>query len=309
MPAAPPQFPFYAADFVEGTLGYTTEERGAYLMLLIYQWSVDGVPGDDPRALAAIVGLSSRKVARIWSKLRAKFVRDPEGLYRNRRLEAERAKQLAFSALQSQKGIEGARKRWNTDGRGYSRGNGRGNGRNMAYQVRTSVQQATLLLPSTPNDLVREREVPAASRGDFHNAEKTNGPEPGRVAAALRDLPRRGAGGDLVGGLERANSRPADRAQLPTAASGATRPSDERPLVLAAADAPEPAVAAADAARPDDHPVDAPARVDDDARVGPCDEDRARLRMLKAHLGSTPARLLARAGARGRSRHPSGRRG
>src|SRR5262245_50510748 len=151
MAAAPPQFPFYVADFLLGTMNFSLELKGAYLTCLLYQWGNDGVPGDDLKALAAVLGVHHHKASVLWGGIRTKFRRGNEGLYRNARLEAERAKQLAFSALQSTKGLAGARKRWaGSDGRGYSRGNGP----DMAYQVRTSVQQSPSDPRSDPNTCV-----------------------------------------------------------------------------------------------------------------------------------------------------------
>src|SRR6187399_1091968 len=109
MAYAPPAFPLYASDFIMGTLAFTNEETGAYLRCLLYQWQCDGVPADDLRALSKIVSDSREKTKKIWRRIGTKFVRDRDGLYRNRRLEVERRNQLAFSGLQAEKGKKGGR--------------------------------------------------------------------------------------------------------------------------------------------------------------------------------------------------------
>ena len=38
-----PAFPFYAQDFLVGTMHMTFEETGAYIKLLAYQWTNKGI--------------------------------------------------------------------------------------------------------------------------------------------------------------------------------------------------------------------------------------------------------------------------
>jgi uncharacterized protein YdaU (DUF1376 family) len=107
-----PAFQFYAADFLMGTLQMTLELRGAYLTLLIHQWDAGSVPGDDLRAMGAILGVPPRHASLLWSTLGHKFTRGSDGLWRNPRLEQERAKQAAHRLGQSLKGQASAAKRW-----------------------------------------------------------------------------------------------------------------------------------------------------------------------------------------------------
>jgi uncharacterized protein YdaU (DUF1376 family) len=111
-----PAFQFYAADFLMGTLQMTLEARGAYVTLLIHQWDAGFVPGDDLRALGAILGVPPRHASLLWTTLGHKFTRGTDGRWRNARLELVRAEQAAYRAGQSQKGKASAAKRWTNCG-------------------------------------------------------------------------------------------------------------------------------------------------------------------------------------------------
>lgn len=55
----------YVADYLGDTRHLTTEQHGAYLLLLMTMWRSDGVLSDEPAKLARIAGLT---VAR-WKKI------------------------------------------------------------------------------------------------------------------------------------------------------------------------------------------------------------------------------------------------
>ncbi|MEI6195280.1 MAG: DUF1376 domain-containing protein [Verrucomicrobiota bacterium] len=104
MKPKPPAFQFYADDFLAGTLDLSTEERGAYIVLLCYQWNRGFVPDDDDLI---------RRIARLTQAfplagIKAKF-KSKNGKLRNARMEAERAKQTEFRAKQSRNGAKGGR--------------------------------------------------------------------------------------------------------------------------------------------------------------------------------------------------------
>ena len=60
-----PYMQLYVADYLGDTRHLTTEQHGAYLLLLMTMWRSDGVLSDDPAKLARIAGLT---VAR-WNKI------------------------------------------------------------------------------------------------------------------------------------------------------------------------------------------------------------------------------------------------
>jgi uncharacterized protein YdaU (DUF1376 family) len=83
-------FPLVVGDYLKDTSRLTTEQHGAYLLLLMDYW-VNGPPPDDDQALAAIVKLD----ARTWKKQRpmiARFFRIADGVWRQKRADEELAR-------------------------------------------------------------------------------------------------------------------------------------------------------------------------------------------------------------------------
>jgi uncharacterized protein YdaU (DUF1376 family) len=80
--------PLYVSDFLTATLGWSAEERGHYLTLLMAQWALgdQGLPSD-VKALDRI----SQGLASCWQMLESKFPAGPDGRLRNARLEEHRA--------------------------------------------------------------------------------------------------------------------------------------------------------------------------------------------------------------------------
>lgn len=93
--AQPPAFQFYAQDYLVGTTTMTLSERGAYMDCLAYQWVSDGIP-DDLAALARVMRCTPSEARKVWPAVRRKFEQGPDGLWRNARLERERADQSAY---------------------------------------------------------------------------------------------------------------------------------------------------------------------------------------------------------------------
>lgn len=96
-------FAFFGRDFLAATLGWSAEERGHYITLLVAQWEQDGLP-DDMRRLELI----SPGVSKCWDTLRGKFPPGVGGQLRNVRLEHER--HLAHE--RSERARQSASKRW-----------------------------------------------------------------------------------------------------------------------------------------------------------------------------------------------------
>lgn len=86
-----PAFQFYQADFVSGTLTFTTEEVGAYILLMCHCWDKGLIPSD-LRLIARIARLSPQRMRSTWAALSSKFIAVEGGLIQPR-LERERAKQ------------------------------------------------------------------------------------------------------------------------------------------------------------------------------------------------------------------------
>jgi hypothetical protein len=86
-----PAFLFYPSDFNDGTQDFTNEEVGAYIRLLLFQFSQGRLSLDRVRRK---LGYDFEK---LWPILSPKFKTDSNGLYFNERLETESAKRKAFS--------------------------------------------------------------------------------------------------------------------------------------------------------------------------------------------------------------------
>jgi uncharacterized protein YdaU (DUF1376 family) len=85
-----PWIPLFYRDFLASTHGWSTTERGAYLLLLIVQWETGPIE-NDPEALAAIAGLTPKEFRPMWKRISRKFRDTPEGLV-NERCDRERTK-------------------------------------------------------------------------------------------------------------------------------------------------------------------------------------------------------------------------
>ena len=96
-------FAFFGRDFLAATLGWSAEERGHYITLLVAQWEQDGLPTDMAR-----LELISPGVSRCWTTLESKFPVGLGGRRRNSRLEHER--HLAHE--RSERARQSASARW-----------------------------------------------------------------------------------------------------------------------------------------------------------------------------------------------------
>lgn len=107
-----PAFQLYIDDLLgSGTVqSASTEEIGAYVLLLCYDWQEVGFVYDE-RRLASVTKLSVPRFRKAWSHLGAKFP-ERDGRCFNPRLEKERVKQAAWEAKASEKGRKGADARW-----------------------------------------------------------------------------------------------------------------------------------------------------------------------------------------------------
>ena len=100
-------FPMFGRDFLASTLGWSAEERGHYVTLLIAQWEQDGLPADPKR-----LELISPGVGKAWKLVGEKFPVGGGGKRRNVRLEHERH----LSHERSERARQSASARWS--GRG-----------------------------------------------------------------------------------------------------------------------------------------------------------------------------------------------
>ena len=98
-----PAFLFYPSDFNDGTQDFTNEEVGAYLRLLLFQFSQGHLPID---RIQRKLGCDFEK---LWRILSVKFVQDTNGDFYNERLQEEQIKRMKHCEHQK----ENILKRWN----------------------------------------------------------------------------------------------------------------------------------------------------------------------------------------------------
>ena len=101
-----PYVAFYPSDFLLGTMCMTSEEVGAYMRLLCFQWQQGGIPQEEDK-LARISGIPAKKLSAVLTK----FELHEDGLLKNRRMEAERVKVESFRDKQAERGKKGGRPR------------------------------------------------------------------------------------------------------------------------------------------------------------------------------------------------------
>ena len=86
-----PAFLFYPADFNDGTQDYSFEEKGAYITILLFQFSQGHLP------IERIKKKLGNDFERLWEVMKDKFIVDDSGLFFNKRLDEEILKRKKFS--------------------------------------------------------------------------------------------------------------------------------------------------------------------------------------------------------------------
>lgn len=102
-----PYFPFYPADYLADTGHLTTEQHGAYLLLLFTAWPRAGRLPNDAKKLARIARVSSRRWHLVSEDVLEFFEVDGDELV-NPRMEREHQKAVSKSEKRSAAGKRGA---------------------------------------------------------------------------------------------------------------------------------------------------------------------------------------------------------
>ena len=105
-----PWMPFYPADYLADTRRLTTEQHGAYLLLLLDSWSSGALPDDDA-VLARVAGLDAESWARTRPVL-AGYFEIANGKWVHARIEREREHAQAYAQASSSRGKKAATARW-----------------------------------------------------------------------------------------------------------------------------------------------------------------------------------------------------
>lgn len=136
--------PLYIADYRADTSRLTTEQHGAYLLILMDYWR-NGPPPDDDEVLAQITLLP---IAR-WRKHRpklAQFFTIKNGVMRQKRADAEMIRAQAMNRQRSEAGKISAAKRWgkqDDNETGNDEDNGSGNAGNNGSVTTVITEQVT----------------------------------------------------------------------------------------------------------------------------------------------------------------------
>lgn len=106
-----PAFSFYPKDWLaDGPVRELShEQKGVYADLLSIYWLEGGLPADTAR-LARLVGMPAKKLNRLWPEIERCFRIEGDRIIQ-KRLEEEKAKQLAFRHKQAVKGAKGGKSR------------------------------------------------------------------------------------------------------------------------------------------------------------------------------------------------------
>ena len=103
-----PFMQLYVGDYLADTLDLTTEQHGAYLLLLMTMWRHDAKLPNDPAKLARIARVSARRWHLVWSEIQHFFYVDGDQI-RNKRLDREHQKAASISEKRSASGAAGGR--------------------------------------------------------------------------------------------------------------------------------------------------------------------------------------------------------
>jgi uncharacterized protein YdaU (DUF1376 family) len=103
--------PLYVADYLSATSRLTTEQHGAYLLLLMDYWK-NGAPPDNDAVLAQITRLSPDAWNNARSMLQG-FFQVSDGHWVQTRVESEMRKASHNKQTNSKRGKAGASARWN----------------------------------------------------------------------------------------------------------------------------------------------------------------------------------------------------
>ncbi|MGZ8339121.1 MAG: YdaU family protein [Telluria sp.] len=107
--------PLYVSDYLGDTMHLSTEQHGAYLLLLMAAWKSEGRLPNDPVQLQTISRLNPARWKANEASLKAFFFVTPE-YWINNRLREELVKAVRNTEAKARSGRKGAIARWQIDG-------------------------------------------------------------------------------------------------------------------------------------------------------------------------------------------------
>ncbi len=152
--------PLYIADYLADTTRLTTEQHGAYLLLIMDYWRNGALPDDDG-ALANITRLTMPQ----WKKHRAVMARlfhIEAGEWRHKRIDSELVAAAANASKHEERAKKAAAARWSKDSKSNAPSNA------------TSTPQAELDQCPSPSPSPKPTTSPS---GDFVGERRTHNPD------------------------------------------------------------------------------------------------------------------------------------
>jgi uncharacterized protein YdaU (DUF1376 family) len=101
-----PFMQLYVGDYLSDTLHLTTEQHGAYMLLLMTMWRAGAELPNDPAKLARICRVSPKRWPSVWAEIEGFFTVDG-GVIRNARLTKEHQKAVSISQERKTAGKKG----------------------------------------------------------------------------------------------------------------------------------------------------------------------------------------------------------
>lgn len=126
--------PLYLADYRADTIRLSTEQHGAYLLILMDYWR-NGPPPDDDRVLAQITGLTLQRWKAHRQTIQA-FFTIGGGVWKQKRAEFELKKARELQVTLSERAVKAAAARWgneltNGDAQGHAQAGANGDATSM----------------------------------------------------------------------------------------------------------------------------------------------------------------------------------
>lgn len=164
--------PLYVRDFLTSTIGWTAEERGHYLTLLMIQWDRGSLP-NDPADMERL----SPGVSKCWPVLEAKFPAADDGSRRNAKLEEHRTRCVEIREKRSQAGKSAAAGRWHDDASRIANAQQTHSKRIANVCHPTSTSTSTSYATASPDGEASQQAAPAVATSDPPKRRKRSQPK------------------------------------------------------------------------------------------------------------------------------------
>jgi uncharacterized protein YdaU (DUF1376 family) len=103
--------PVYIGDYLADTGHLTTEEHGAYLLLMFHYWRKGPLPADESR-LGSIAGITGDAWSNAWAMLKQFFVAGEDGRLHHKRIDHELKEAGEKRQKSTERAEKAARARW-----------------------------------------------------------------------------------------------------------------------------------------------------------------------------------------------------